>query len=216
MNARTIEKRHRCRLYRAKLAVINEGSSLRLAASRFHIPESTLFDHIRKTEERFRLGRPTALTNEEEKAVVGTILYYADRGMPMRRSRVAEVIALLVETLSEERKNALPFRDGVPGRNFLRGFIKRHRQSLRVCVPEYHEAKRHAAMSAETLTSHIAKEERLVQMYNIDASRFWNLDEAGAHRAETREGSLSSRACCAVTARTRLASLNSSAQTASR
>ena len=78
MHAKTVQKRLKTRLHRAKIAVIKDGKSLRVAAERYHIPKSTLYDYIKKKPSRSRVGRPPVLSEEEERTVVDTLLYFAD------------------------------------------------------------------------------------------------------------------------------------------
>ena len=139
------------------------------------------------------MGRPPLLSEQEEKSVVDALLHFADCGVPLCKADVQEAIAFMVSTFSEARRRSLPFKDGRPGRAFMRGFLKRHREELKVCVPEHHEAKRHAAVNAETLTAHVAKVERLVQLHGIDAERFWNLDETGANPGRDVKGNAKQR-----------------------
>ena len=70
----------------------------------------------------------------------------------------------------------------------MRSFERQHRSILKVCVSAYNEAKLYAAVSAETLTAHIAKIEVLVQHFQIDAKRFWNLDETGTTPVKDTRG----------------------------
>ena len=179
MNSRAALRRLQARLYRGKMAVLNEGVSFRTAALRFHVPKSTLHDYVKGKTGNARMGRPPLLTEQEEKSVVEALLHFADCGVPLCKSDVQEAIAFMVSSFPEARRMSLSFKNGRPGRAFMRGFLKRHHAELRVCVPEHHEAKRYAAVNAETLTSHVAKVERLVQLHGIDAGRFWNLDETG-------------------------------------
>lgn len=188
MNGKSVQKRLRARLHRAKLAVMHEGNSIRVAAARFHLPKSTLFDYIKSAPNPARIGRPPVLTDTEEQTVLDTLLYFSDHGVPLNRASVVEAITLLVSTFSAERRASVPFKDGVPGRAFMRSFVKRHRRTLKVCVPDYHEAKRHAAVNAVTLTEHIARVERLVELFHIDADRFWNLDETGSSPGRDAKG----------------------------
>ena len=53
----------------AKLAMQSEKLSLRRAAERYDVPKSTLHRH-RQTDVRCGAGRPTVLTEEEEKVIV--------------------------------------------------------------------------------------------------------------------------------------------------
>lgn len=43
----------------------------------------------------------------------------------------------------------------------------------------YQEGKLFSDFNADTPTTHLAQMEILLEMHNIDASRFWNLNETG-------------------------------------
>ena len=59
------------RLDHAMLAVQNDGSTGRAAAARFTVLKSTFFDFGSRKLEAVK-GHPTALTEEEEQAIVNT------------------------------------------------------------------------------------------------------------------------------------------------
>ena len=122
MNSKANAKRTKMRLYRAKLAVVRDGVSLRQAAARFHLPKSTIHDYVTRKACAKKIGTNRALSDDEEQTVLESLLYFADLGVPLTRSDVREAIAMLVSTFSEERKQSLPFRDGKPGRAYLRNF----------------------------------------------------------------------------------------------
>ena len=139
------------------------------------------------------MGRPPVLTKEEERTVVQMVLKYADRGIPLTREHVRDAIQMLVHSLPEKRKSMIPFRDGRPGVKYMRLFEKRHIRALKVAVLRYQEAKRHAAVNAETLSSHFSTLQKVIEEYCIDAPRLWNLDETGASPARNAKGNVRQR-----------------------
>lgn len=62
---------------------------------------------------------------------------------------------------------------------WVRAFYKRHQKELKYAVPDPQEAKRFAAVNAETLATHFSVLERLVEEYALDDEHIWNLDETG-------------------------------------
>ena len=55
-----------------------------------------------------------ALTQEEETLLLNLVLRFLDRGMPMKRLHVQEADSLVVSQLPLERRQVLPFKNGIP------------------------------------------------------------------------------------------------------
>eukprot|EP00171_Calliarthron_tuberculosum_P005712 IDg5712t1 len=72
-------------------------------------------------------------------------------GVPLTRVDAADAFEMLVQKLPEERRARLSFKNGRPGRKFMRAFDRRHK----------------------------ASPAKLVSDHGIDAARLWNLDETG-------------------------------------
>ena len=193
MRAKAMHRRYKARLHRARVAVTEQGMSIRKAAARYRFPKSTLQYNLKKRESTGHAGRPPALTPEEERVVLEALFYYSDCGVPLTRRNVQEALQIFIEQMPESRRNALPFTNGKPGEKFMRSFEKRYRNELKVSTPVCHEAKRHAAVNAETLCIHFAKIERLVDKYKIDKQRMWNLDETGTTPGKDSKGATRQR-----------------------
>ena len=157
MSAKAIAKRTHMHHHRAKLAVTRDDETICTAAARFHEPKSTLHGYVNRRKTGARNNSRRASSDEEERTVLESILYFADHSVPLTRLHVCEAIAMMVSTFKEERQRSLPSLNGRPDTAFLRSFEKRHKSAQRVAIPEYHEAKRHAAANTEMLTSHIAE-----------------------------------------------------------
>jgi len=162
------------------MEMVRLGSTLRKAAEVHRVPRATLHDRIKKKEKRPSNWCRTILTKEEEEVIVGTLLRYSTRGVPLTRSHLVEAVAIQVERMSPDRRAKLPFTNGVPGIRFIRNFEKRHKDRVRFGFPTKQEAKRYAAANADYLTSHFATLKRLIEVHNFDEQRIWNLDETGS------------------------------------
>lgn len=104
----------------ARKAMESEGLSLRKAAERYGLPKSTLYDQV-VGGRRCGAGRPTVLTNEEEKSVVRTCQELAQLGFGLNRFLVGKVIR---DYLLDQGRES-PFKDGVPGQKWWAGFFCR-------------------------------------------------------------------------------------------
>ena len=125
--------------------------SVRMAANRYGLPPSTVQASITR-QRRFKKpaapGRSRALISTEEKVIVDDLLKYADRGLALNSSQVAQAMGTFIESLPEERRISLPFKQGVPGRRYVSIFMKRHRDQIVFVKPCTQEGKSQAAVTA--------------------------------------------------------------------
>ena len=154
--------------------------SIHKAAKWSGIAYSTLQSAVQSTKSTANsVGRRPALDNREELMMVSLLTKMAARGTPLTNYHLAHAAAIIVSHMIPQRRLRIPFRDGKPGSIWLRGFRARHRNRLTFAKPTRQEALRFGACSAEVLTSHFPKLERLIADNNIDSQRLFNLDECG-------------------------------------
>ena len=68
------------------------GDSLSAAAKKVNVPRMTLSDRLReRVTIDAKIGRPSALTYEEERSLVGYIQYMHERRFPIDRSQVMQL-----------------------------------------------------------------------------------------------------------------------------
>ena len=175
------------------LSAVRAGSTYRYAAAKHLIPMTTLYyraiqDGPHLTRTKIGPGRRPELTEFEEQLVVQMICRYAEQGLPLRRQHVQEAVSQLISRMPSSRKMLLSFVNAHPGPNFLRLFIKRHGDKLKLGRPLRQEAVRYAACNAITLTNHFATLEKNIKDKNIQARCIWNLDETGATPARDCKG----------------------------
>ena len=104
-------------MYLATTAVRNKNISIRVAAHRYHVPKSILHDNVLKAQngrKSAKLGRKTALSIEEEKSVVYSLLFFPDCGVLLTRAHLQYALELFIEGFSEERKAALSLHEQSP------------------------------------------------------------------------------------------------------
>ncbi len=92
--------------------------------------------------------RPTILTPTEEKEIVVTCQVLQELGYGLNREMVGEINSSYLA--DQKRKN--PFKDGVPGRDWWRGFLKRW-PSLSERTPQHLSKKRTDAANPDVLQS---------------------------------------------------------------
>lgn len=99
----------------AALKSVSEGMSIRGAATRYHIPSSTLHDHVSGKRTRVHSGAPTVLTASEEKEVVTSCEVMQQLGL-----------AVALRDFLKERGRDDRFKNGIPGSDWWSGFFRRH------------------------------------------------------------------------------------------
>lgn len=163
MHPDTAGRRLEARLKKA-VDEMEDGEKVRVAAKRNHVPKSTAFDRL--VARRQNRGPPcrTTFTKEEETRIVDFVVHCSDLGVPLNREHVIEATMLFLQTLPAIRQEKLRFKDGRPGKRWVRDFYGRHTDRLRDAVPFWQEQKRFAAANAEVLTSHLATLNTLYDM----------------------------------------------------
>ena len=150
----------------AKQAIASEKLSLRQAGERYDVPKSTLHRHVQTDSGRCGAGRPTVLTEEEEKTIVRSCQELARIGFGLDRILVARVVRDYLK--AKERDN--PFKDGVPGQKWWTNFFRRW-PSLVQRKPQ-HFPRNRAEASTPTVMDHYF-ENLKVNGYNIIQIQFF-------------------------------------------
>lgn len=97
---------------------------------KFSIPFQSL-SKKRRGEHTRKVGRPCALSEQEEQAIVSGILTLSDWGFPVVRCDLRRIISYYVSKLDITDGY---LKNGVPGPDFIKGFIRRHRKFLQCRV----------------------------------------------------------------------------------
>jgi len=143
-----------------------EGVSVRMAARIARLPRSTFHRKLKEIGKP-RIHHRCALTKDEEQTIVDTIQVYWVSGHPLTHKDIMDAVELLVKNMPFSRRLTLPFRDGRPGRRFVKNFLARHKEVLAYREPLRQEAARFRAVNAETLTTHFAALQKVIQDNNM-------------------------------------------------
>uniref|UniRef100_A0A6P7FI18 Uncharacterized protein LOC114330406 n=1 Tax=Diabrotica virgifera virgifera TaxID=50390 RepID=A0A6P7FI18_DIAVI len=93
------------------------------ASKLYNIPKQTLLDKIhRKYTKQSFAGAPTILTTTEENLIVKWVHHLADIGFPVTKDQLLYSVSKLVKELNRPHK----FKNGLPGRHWYEGFLKRN------------------------------------------------------------------------------------------
>lgn len=105
---------------------VDEGIPLKTVAKSHGIPISSFRGHLYGTILTRSRGKKGALTKEEENTIVTYLLQMQNRGFPLHMGQLQAKVHELTQT------RHTPFKDGIPGRGWVRCFLLRHPQlSLR-------------------------------------------------------------------------------------
>lgn len=97
--------------------------SLRKASMQYGVSVMTIHDHIAgKVEDGARPGRSTVLSHEIERKIVDKIKNVAKQGFGITRRLLKVKIARLIRS----NKIVTPFKNGIPGKDWLSGIVSRH------------------------------------------------------------------------------------------
>ena len=142
------------------------------ATTHFSIPESTIWSWKAKKVTSKRLGAPTALSPEEETALVNWCLKLQDVAccisLLMLKTKVKQLCANCVTR----------FRSGMPGKKCWKYFSKRHPE-LVLHTPQGLDGKRAKTVSLERCSQFYNFLARTFERQSYSAAHIWNMDETG-------------------------------------
>ena len=104
---------------------------------------------------------------------------HGDAGHPLTRTDLQEAVEELVRRMPERRRAKQRFVKGRPGREWLKGFENRHRDSTRFGRASRQEAIRMQAVNGENMTTNGLALAKLMKEYIFDAHRIFNMGEKG-------------------------------------
>lgn len=97
--------------------------SLRKASMLYKIPRTTLADTIKQKYNKSGLmGAPTVLSSSEELILVKWVIEMGELGFPVTTTQLLDTVSKLVVNLKREN----PFKNNIPGKKWLAGFLNRH------------------------------------------------------------------------------------------
>ena len=136
-------------IYRAQQLIENEDYTIRKASKECGVPYETLRRWINQPPTRFSSGsKHRALTDEEEELIVTGLKAAADCGWLCG----TEEVKMIVKTYLDKRcVDNSPFKDNMPGNDWMISFKRRWCDQLTIRKPEVLTVARKKAMSKTTL-----------------------------------------------------------------
>lgn len=123
----------RMNLLEAVRAVHTRKMKPSVAATKFGVPQSTLYDHIRG-KRRIGAGAPTILSHREEQEIVLSLQVLQEMGFGLTKGLAGVVIR---DYLLDQPFRPNPFKDGIPGRDWWRSFLNRWKKEISERKPEH-------------------------------------------------------------------------------
>ena len=159
------------------LDLVRKGWTLKQIQGTHGIPSSTIDRWVHNPGMVLGSGRHgRVLTDDEEKLIVIALEYMSASGLALKRQHVMTVVQEFVNQIG--RPN--PFKKGVPGYKFLRGFEQRHRKfDIRLRNPEHLSSARALSMTKENVEAFYAKLKIVLEENGITEHPefLFNLDE---------------------------------------
>ena len=172
------ERNYSIESMQAALNAMGEGQTLRQAAHNFGVPKSTL--HLKSKNQgplECRKYPNTILGSEVEREIELWIIFCADSGFPVTKSRLLDCVQKYL--LGDKVKDKTPFKNNRPGQHWYRAFMKRH-PNLSNRIAQNLTCTR-AAVTEEDLREWFSKVKRYLEdknLLNIEPHRIFNLDES--------------------------------------
>lgn len=170
----------RCRYNRVHMemalaAVKNGKLSIRAAAKQFSVPKSTLSDRVTgRVAEGCTPGKQTVFPLEVENDIAMKIKEAGRMGFGITRAQ----LCIKVGRLARAMKLKTPFRNGQPGKDWVDGFKRRHRDiSLRSQTPL--NSVRARMLNIEVTNRYFTDLGKIITDLNLHSSPqlIWNMDE---------------------------------------
>lgn len=158
------------------LDAAKRGISISQAAARYGVPAGTLRDKLRNKYRKENKGPLSILSNGEETRIVSWMKLAARTGFPVTEKHLKISVAQFVKLT----KKITPFKDGIPGRKWIRLFMRRHKEiSLR--KPSV-LAKHRATVTESQIRKWFLEVQDYLKETNVEyllnqPARIFNLDE---------------------------------------
>ena len=171
-------------LLEAIRAVKERGMKVSVAALKFRIPQSTLYDHTNEHKcVSIGAGAPTILSNAEEKEIVVTLQVLQEIGFGITKGLTGLVIR---DYLKDQPLRPNPFVDGVPGKDWWQSFLQRWQKQISERKPQHLPTNRAASATPAVFDEWFKRVGDLFcdigfsDLNQDDVQhRVWNCDESG-------------------------------------
>lgn len=164
------------RMQSAVNCIRNEGVSIKRASEMYAINRTTLMNHV-KNYKCNAVGRPTVLTKDEEQLIVHALVKLSDWGFGLDRFQLQICVQDYLRRIDREN----PFKNGLPGKDWLAGFQKRWKNQLSRRIAQNLPKNRAEACSDEVMRDFAKKLKATIERNNLEnkPQNIFNCDETG-------------------------------------
>ena len=179
---KTSPKYGREELLAAIRAVKERNIKILVAARKYNIPPSTLYDHVKGSVGKIGAGAPTALAKSEEKEIVVTLQVLQEIGFGLTR----ELVGVVIRDYLHDQPCPNRFRDGLPGKDWWQLFPKHWKSQLSERKPQHLPTHRALSATPEVMDAWFERVKQLFLKTGVSALsteklqyHIWNCDETG-------------------------------------
>ena len=156
------------------MGALDSGYNMREVCEAYSIPRTSLRDHYNGRVTCRKKGPQSIFTKEEENKLVEYMVEMERLAHPL------SAIDLQLKVAEICQMRATPFKDGIPGRSWLKLFQKRH-SCLVIRTLKSLEANRARNLSPSIINTFYANLQHLYNQENYQPSHIWNVDESEAN-----------------------------------
>ena len=154
------------------IEVVDSGVSMKEASRRHNIPYSSVRDWCYGIRRSRKYGPPTVLNPKEEQLLVDYLLAMCDLGYGLTS------IALRLKVYEITKDRWTPFRNGIPGKDWMKWWCQRHPE-LTTQVAQALDNARARGLTAENARTFYDNLEVLYTRHSFSLDQIWNYDEMG-------------------------------------
>lgn len=160
------------------MLAVQGGSSQRDAAERFGIPRRTLRNHLQSGKAHKKLGRPSTLTDEQEREFSNRIIRLCEIGLPLTPSLVRRQAYKFCE--NNNIRHPFNVAKQVAGKDWLARFLKRN-PNLSKRKAQHMNPARAQKLNKFIVNDYFEKIREVFEELNIHGNpqNLFNMDEKG-------------------------------------
>ncbi|XP_039285642.1 uncharacterized protein LOC120351697 [Nilaparvata lugens] len=159
-------------------AAIEEIKSGRIgqreASRKYNIPRQTLINKLNNKHTKTP-GKPVVFSKEEEDCFVDHIIHISKMGIPIGLYDLRLIIKGYLDSIN---KKVQCFQNNVPGYEWGKSFLNRHKIAIKECFARNISQKR-AAVNEAIINNFFDNFEKEIE--NVPESNIFNMDETGFH-----------------------------------
>ncbi|XP_013189286.1 uncharacterized protein LOC106142869 [Amyelois transitella] len=152
------------------VASVRKGMSIRKAAEKYNVPPATVQRKVR-CKHMNKVGRPTVFSNEDENIIVEALILCGKWGFPITAFDLTLIVKQYLDT---KGKTEPRFKNNLPGRFWLKGFLDRNKHEISYKFCENIKRAR-AAVNPEMISDYF--DNLMISLEGVKPEAIVNFDE---------------------------------------